>query len=53
MYTLNKVSTLLPLVLITSYCVGTSTPLLFILETQNKISIKNVSIFNNYPNLSS
>jgi hypothetical protein len=25
MYTLNKVSTLLPLVLITSYCVGTST----------------------------
>jgi hypothetical protein len=29
MYTLNKVSTPLPLVLITSYCVGTSTSPLF------------------------
>ncbi len=30
MYTLNKVSTPLPLVLITSYCVGTSPPLYFL-----------------------
>jgi hypothetical protein len=28
-------------------------PLLFILETLNKITIKNISIFNNYPNPSS
>ncbi len=28
-------------------------PLLFILETKNTITIKNISIFNNYPNSSS
>jgi hypothetical protein len=33
MYTQNKVSTLLPLVLITSFCVGTSTPSLTYMST--------------------